>query len=121
MFGPLCAGRRPSLALARELAGRFRTSVMATALRIVNLADHACVLICSKDGRRLWTWSARHLPLGMFPRAPGRETIEPHVGKGPREVPAARWFDASGADGHRLTEDHDLDEGFLLTLLAAQP
>ncbi len=117
MFQPLSAGKRPCVDLVQELAETFKTSLMATALRLVKTTSHRCILICSQEENRLWTWGSRAVPRGVPLLQPAIATIESRIGQGPRQVEAARWFEIGGADEHTVTEEHVVDEGYVLTLL----
>lgn len=55
LFLVACARRKPSLALIKDLAEHFGTSLTATAMRYVELAPETCLVTFSEGGRmRFW-------------------------------------------------------------------
>ena len=64
MVRPLCAVPHVTLAPAHAIAREFRTSLLASALRFVELAAQRCALVYSELGRVRWV-----RPSATFPRA----------------------------------------------------
>lgn len=102
LFKPHCHVTKPSLALVKELAERFETTLTATAVRFVEESREPCVAVFSEDGRV--TWSRRREDAESLWIQPDHEL---HVdsaaydilhGERPREgmrpVPSEAWFPA---------------------------
>lgn len=54
LFRPACRVQQPSLALIKDLAERFETTLTATAVRFVEECRETCVALFSKDGEVAW-------------------------------------------------------------------
>ncbi len=54
LFGKKCECTTPSFHQIAEIAEDFKTSLTATAFRFVELTNHPCALIASKDGKVKW-------------------------------------------------------------------
>jgi len=110
---------------ARKLAAIFRTSVTATAIRLVEHGPLPAMIVCYGDSGRQWfvrqpslperLWPAQHLPpqtyaFDLFKADDQRER------RG--EVPADAWFDHPTAEG-RFIYEHSLRTSFgdVLSLL----
>jgi Zn-dependent peptidase ImmA (M78 family) len=59
LFRPKIRGTRHSIDLIKALADEFGTSLTATFIRYVELADDYCAVVSSEGGRVRW-WRARH-------------------------------------------------------------
>lgn len=109
---PLC-GRAADLAAVRTIAETFRTSIVASAVRLVEVSPASCAVAYSKEGRVVWAKGSR-----MFP---GRIPEELRIGRGalafdykegtaldagPRVVPARAWFGVNGADADDTLVEH---------------
>ena len=87
----------------RSIGDTFRTSIVASALRYVELTAASCALVYSKNGRAVWTRSSRSFP-GRIPHQIqiGRGTIASDfhaantnvLQETERVVPASAWFAA---------------------------
>lgn len=92
----------------REL---FRTSITATAISLVELAEFPAMLICNAQGKRLWFCRGNGVPERLFPsERPGRASrvARMRLQVGEREqgtVCADEWFDLPAARGHEVHED----------------
>ncbi len=107
------------------LAKQFRTSLTATAIRIVELGSYLCMITCfNKDGR-LWYWRNIDVPAILRPHRflqKGSEAFsllnEGTPPKGPVEVDADLWIDHASSQEHIITEDSLRGpDGTTLTLL----
>lgn len=58
LFRPICRGRSTDFSLADELASKFRTSLQATVLRMIDESDEAAVAVLT-DGKRV-CWAKRN-------------------------------------------------------------
>jgi Zn-dependent peptidase ImmA (M78 family) len=115
-----------SLDIPRAIASEFRVSLMAAALRFVELTSERCALVFSRDRRVLW--AARSDTFRPFiPR--GRLLDETSVAvdwfvggrmyDGCQPVPADAWVDIEGAHDIEIWEDSLMipGTGGVLTLL----
>jgi hypothetical protein len=112
---------RPSLATkkritwkrVKEMAGEFRCSPLATALRVVDLNVAPIMFVMLRGGRRAWFRAARDIDSQWFPKdSPDADSYafdlsynatQPAVG--PRKVQASSWFDRRSANWLELIED----------------
>ncbi len=95
---PLCTNS-PTMAAVEEIARTFRTSIVASAVRCVELARVSCAVVYSEQGQVVWAKRSKTFP--------GRIPEQFQVGEGAlahgyfarkvldtaaREVPAFAWF-----------------------------
>ncbi|MEE8524080.1 MAG: ImmA/IrrE family metallo-endopeptidase [Thermoanaerobaculia bacterium] len=68
LFVPDAEGREMTFATVRELARRYRTSLTATAFRLIEHGSFPAMLVCSRRGEH-WPWFKRgtHLIRGIYP------------------------------------------------------
>jgi hypothetical protein len=95
-------GVEPSFRTVERLAApdRYGVSITASAIRLVELTDEACALICTCDGRVLWRTLSRNFFHSLpAPRNPIRpQTAAAAVIRGenasetPEKVPVDAWF-----------------------------
>lgn len=95
---PLCIGTPASLATVHTIARTFRTSIVASAVRYVELAPLPCAVVYSEHGRVVWAKRSPTFP-GRIPAQVkiGRDAVAAEHQRGqldtaPRLVPAAAWF-----------------------------
>ena len=125
-FNSLTAHRRPSFEAIDVLAGDYRTSRMATALRCVDLAGWPVILICHDPTGRRWFKRSDTVPDRWFPRTdldPSSAAFDVLFGDVERSRPqlagADAWFDRSEAGRFRVTEQSvKAHDGKTLTLVA---
>jgi hypothetical protein len=101
-----------ALARPREIASDFRVSIVAAALRFVELTSERCALVFSRDGRV--GWAARSDSFVPFIDR-GRRLCAAGVAfgwfrggnldEGPQPVPADAWFDHDGDPEAEIIED----------------
>lgn len=106
-----------SLATVRSIGDTFRTSIVASARRYVELTDQSCALVFSKDGHVVWTKHSRSFP-GRIPHQLriGRGTIAADfhaanantLDEKERVVLASAWFAAGNAPVASLVEHAEL-------------
>ena len=105
MIRPMCTVPQVTLAPAYAIARTFRTSLLASAMRFVELTEKRCAIVYSELGRVKWVkpsatfaaWIPRRRRL--HPTSPafeysqrGRIDNEPHV------LPATAWMSRKGTD-----------------------
>ena len=71
MFSQYCEGKAPNFTTISELAGFFRTSFTATAMRYVTYTDYPCVLIVVENKIVKWFDSNKSFPYRVI--APGEK------------------------------------------------
>ena len=127
LFAPDVAGREISFDVARDLARRYRTSLTATALRLIDLGTVPAMIVRSRLGRRYrWFQRGAGVPREMWPHP---EPVAGAVARGlldglsggpdPVEVPADAWLERKDAWWYRVRE-HSIavGDGEVLTLLS---
>lgn len=118
--------KRPTLAVARDLAEEFSASLTATLFKITTLNRFPMVIVChNKENRRWFERSKMISPRWLPLRTLDRQTFAADMlfnGASeqsiPRKMPADAWFDFKGSDQFEVDEQSFLlpnDE--ILTLL----
>jgi len=125
MFVPRAAGQPFSHATIAALAKTFQMSRQSTAIRFLDLADRATVIVFSTtNGIK---WSRKNLNHVPFPvKLHGRITsdtvaydiLRGKAAPGPKEVSAAAWFADGHAERHSVQEDSAAVADGVLTLLS---
>lgn len=115
LFGPRVRGHRPSAERVKSLAAAFDTSLTATAVRCVELADDYCAVVISEQGQVRWWrasadfaehfWIDPGSPLSRYTVAGSIGQGEP-VPKGPEEVDLECWLPgARGIESSIIVEE----------------
>jgi len=110
MFRPLAKGRDITFATVRDLADRFQTSLIATAIRLVETGWLPCMIVCNERGRRRWFFRDPDVQLWPLDQ-PGSGTIAYDLLRGadhvetPTPVCADGWIDHKDARRYELQED----------------
>jgi hypothetical protein len=97
---------------ARDLAGVFRTSLLATAIRLVDLGHSPALLVCHSTSGREWFTRGPHVPSRWFPRNDlDADSFAFGVLFGgqqddtmPRRIGAEAWFDRWEAQQYEVHE-----------------
>ena len=113
LFRPLVtAYPRPSFEVIDALAGVFRTSRLATALRFIDLSPWPCIIVCHDQSGRRWFRRNGGIPDHWFPRDdldPESVAMDVLYRKTdharPTIIGADAWFDRWNADRFELTEE----------------
>ncbi|MEE8523536.1 MAG: ImmA/IrrE family metallo-endopeptidase [Thermoanaerobaculia bacterium] len=126
LFVPDAESREMTFATVRELARRYRTSITATAFRLIEHGSFPAMLVCSRRGEQ-WPWFKRgtHVYHGMYPwPEPGSGSVAYELLQGSRdepgsvEVPANVWINRKDAWWFTLREDSvRMRNGDVLSLL----
>ncbi len=126
MFQAAAWSRVPTFASVGALAGIFRTSRTATAIRLVELGDMPAMIACHDGTKRLWFARSSTVPSDFWLLArPGTASIASQLltaasmpEPGPTVVDADEWIDKADAARYSLLEDSvRAGEGMVLTLL----
>jgi hypothetical protein len=126
LFQPAARRARPTFDDVRALARQFRTSVTATAIRLIELGDAPAMIVASDSNGRLWFVRSSLIRESLFPvRQPGRGSVaarllsgEQRAPIGPETVDADQWIDDPDAKRHTVVEDSIQGSlGIVLTLL----
>ena len=127
IFTPLARSyRRLDFNTVKEIADAFKTSLTATAIRLIESNIFPAILICHGQGKRKWFKRAKDIPHKWFPR----ETLEIETkafdvmfGEGvvdhrQHHVSAEAWFDRYGVDKYEVLEHSaKISDSTVLTLL----
>lgn len=124
IFRPHARNRPITLSTVRDLGASFRTSVTATAIRLVELGSLPGMVICSGPKGRLWFVRGPDVPKVLFPlRAPGKgsvayDLLQGKMDAGGAEVDADSWVDHGDAGRYEIHEDSmRITKDLVLTLL----
>ncbi len=108
-FGRAIRDRDPTFELVREVAARdrFWVSRTAGAIRTVTLSRESCALVCSQQGRVMWSVRSPNFCYWLdrdrgTPVSPNSVAGSVYRGEAPSEVPEVvpphAWFDPKGVD-----------------------
>jgi hypothetical protein len=124
IFRPRAKNRPITLSTVRGLGTAFRTSVTATAIRLVELGSLPGMVICSGPKGRLWFVKGPDVPMALFPlRAPGKgsvayDLLQGKMDAGDADVEADNWIDHPEAGRYEIHEDSmHITKDLVLTLL----
>jgi hypothetical protein len=115
-----------TFASARELSATFMTSLIATALRLVELGTLPGMLVCTERTGRKWFVRSPLVPDTLWPlRAPGSATVAARLLAGaapssqaPEVVDADDWIDHPNAKNYEIVEDSRLvGDGLVMSML----
>ena len=112
MFKPRARNRPIFFETVRDLAEEFRTSLTATAIRLVTRGPFPAMLVCYSSTGREWFVRGPDIPGMIWPRdMPGKDTIAHDLlhgipaGSGPIDTYADQWITRSGSERYSLRED----------------
>ncbi len=120
-------GAPVGLETSRSLAGRFRASLSAAAVRLVELAPVPTLLLCFEPGRSRWKWHFRSATVAkeLWPRslpaagsAAAALVADASAAGGTSELPGSAWFRHPEAHHLRVREESAAFPGFVLCFLA---
>lgn len=126
MFLPRAKGLEITFASVRCLAKVFRTSLVATAIRLVELGSFPAMIVCSEPGRRKWFIRGPDVPDVLWPRdEPGRDSVAYDLLKGTEQtegsvdIYADQWINHRDSRRYSLQEDSIIlgKTGLVLSLL----
>jgi Zn-dependent peptidase ImmA (M78 family) len=124
MFRPRAQRREITLATVRALAHEFRTSLSATAIRLVEMGSFPAMAIYTTTEGRQWAASGRDLPDALKLRDQmGMNTVASEIlgesgeREGARSVYADNWFLNDEADRFSVHEESVRAGGGVLSLL----
>lgn len=111
MFAPRLGKREPTLDVVRDLSGVFRTSLTATARRVVELGAYPAMVICSSRAKREWYKASGEIDGRLRPRQYLSEDSlayellrKPGLREAAEEVDADTWIDHPDAANYVLLE-----------------
>jgi len=112
MFRPLAKGLPITFTTVQELAGVFKMSLSATAIRLVEYGSYPAMLICNGSEGRRWYVPSSDVERRLWPvDRPGQWTHASGIlsGKsrasGPHDVRADEWIKNFRADQYWVKED----------------
>jgi len=118
LFTPQLANRDINFTSLKSISSEFRSSRTSTAIRIVELTDKPCMLICwASDGRRRWFSRSETLPEGIWPQ---RRVLRPNqtfASSDGDDVDADKWIEGDMASDHVVVESQFYNGFDWLTLL----
>jgi hypothetical protein len=118
--------RQITVNVLREIAGRFDTSLSATAIRLAEASHSALIVVCHGLHGRRWFVRSSIVPRRWFPREEldcesyafdilhGTSSEQPS----PRKIGADAWFDRYDADRYEIQEQSfKVSDDEILTIL----
>lgn len=129
LFTPLVRrAKSPSFDLVKHFADLFKTSLTATAIRLVDSNSFPIILVCHNSEGRKWFRRAKDVPERWFPKKeldPDSYAFDMLFGrKGdhrPAKMGAEAWFDRYDADRYELLEHTvRISESEILTMILLQ-
>ena len=112
MFRPLSKGLPITFASVQQLAGVFKMSLSATAIRLVEYGSYPAMLICNSAAGREWYVASSTVEQKLWPvDCPGQLTQAAallnrrHHAEGPQDVRADHWIKNFRADRYWIKED----------------
>jgi len=113
LFAPRAVTLQPALETIEELAGRFRTTLTATAIRYVECTPERCAIVISENGKIKWFRASDDFGYFLTPGTPLHENtyaVDYFKGKpiqrGLNPVRADAWL-----EGGKLQRDSFVKEG----------
>lgn len=126
MFTPRAKGKEITFATVRSLAKDFKTSLTATAIRLVELGSFPSMIVCNELGRRKWFFRGPDVPGVLWPcDEPGRDTVAYDLLRGSESQTGSADIYADGWITHQDSHKYSLQEdsirwgnsGMVLSLL----
>ena len=126
MFSPRAKNRPITFQTVQELASEFKTSVTATAIRLIELGSFPAMIICYGPGKRRWFIRGEDVPHFLWPVGmPEHGTVAHSLLQGqmvksrePAEVYADSWITHRDSHKYKIVEDSLRVSGdLILTLL----
>lgn len=112
MFVPRAKGLEITFPSVRSLAKIFKTSSVATAIRLVELGSFPAMIVCSEPGHRKWFIRGPDVPEVIWPRdEPGRDTVAHDLlrrvqqKEGSVDIYADQWINHRDSRKYSLQED----------------
>lgn len=112
MFTPRAKGLEITLTSVRSLAKLFKTSLVATAIRLIELGSYPAMVVCSEPGRRKWFIRGPDVPEVLWPRdEPGPNTVAYDLLSGTQpntssaDIYADQWISHRDSRNYSLRED----------------
>jgi Zn-dependent peptidase ImmA (M78 family) len=125
MFKPRAKNKPVTFAVVEELAGVFKMSLTATAIRLVEHGSFPAMIVCNELGNRKWFMRGPDVPKDLWPlEQPGRDSVAFGLLRGeakvigPVEVYADQWIDHPDSHRYGIVEDSaKLSGNLILSLL----
>lgn len=126
LVDPWLAGRAASLTTVRALAGEFRSSVTAAAIKLIKRTSHIAMVVRHGQARLIWHQRSPSMPPEFYVLPELHQETDAFtlsfggkVADRPRREPATRWI--SGPNAVRLdalSQSIGLPDGTVLSLVA---
>jgi hypothetical protein len=125
MFEPRAKNKEITFETVRSLATEFKTSLTATAIRLVEFGSFPAVIVCNEPGRRRWVFRGSDVPDVLRLRDnPGAYTCAYNLlrgsslAEGPTDVQADGWIMHPSARRYAVREDSiPISHNLVLSLL----
>jgi Zn-dependent peptidase ImmA (M78 family) len=125
MFKPRAKNYPITFSSVEKLAAVFKTSLTATAIRLVELGSFPAMIVCNEPGRRKWFMRGPDVPTILWPlEQPGHDSVAYDLLRGPSsircpvDVYADQWIDHPNSRRYGIIEDSmKLSGDLVLSLL----
>lgn len=126
LFAPLVLNRPITFETVLTISSLFRTSLTATAIRLVKLGSYPAMAVCHSKARREWFVPGPDVPDNFYPhRVLDKESEAFDIINGakgnmcePTETPADIWIDKKNAEDYVLIEQSvKITDDLVLTIL----
>ena len=105
LFSPKLIDRPITFESVEALANSFRSSRTSSAIRLVEVTDYPCMLVCwSSSGARRWFVRSETVPEEIWPFRQLLNTKETLIPIDTQEVDADKWIDRENACDYTLNE-----------------
>lgn len=113
LFNPLCAKKPLNFLTAAELGKRFRTSLTATAIKLVQIGNSPGMVVCHRDGKLDWYIPGPDVPRTLQPcrlldtDTQAYELLHGRASIGesrPRKIGAESWIEHVKAFDYTIVE-----------------
>lgn len=111
LFRPLSAKLPVTFEAARELGARFRSSLTATAIKLVKMGHSPAVVACHKEGRLEWFFRGPDVPraIALWPELDSDSQAydlwkRVRTSDKPQLQSAEAWIDCDGAEDYEIME-----------------
>jgi hypothetical protein len=128
LFGPRARAGAVTVDAAEKLAGKFRCSLRAASIRLVQLAGRPAIVACYDRGGRRWFQRSPEVPEAFWPVRDLQRASEafdllkggarPGSRSRPSFAPADLWIDRRDAGDYGITEQSVVvEDGVVLSIL----
>lgn len=124
LFKEIVKNREIVFDVVIDLSEKFKTSITATAIRLVELGSYPSMVVCTEKNKRKWFFRNPNLPQGIWPvETPGVNSIANKIlqgkaSKNHADIRADNWITLEDSYEYYLNEDSiKISQDLVLSLL----